>query len=80
VRDNSFAPASLTAAVAATVTWTWRGAAAHNVTFEDGQGSSNTQAAGSHSRAFAGPGTYRYRCTIHSTDFQSGMVGNVIVN
>lgn len=26
-----------------------------------------------------GTGTFRYRCTIHSTDFNTGMVGSVSV-
>lgn len=79
VRDNLFDPSAVNAAVASTVTWTWRGAAQHNVTFEDGQGSSTTKVSGSHQRAFAAAGTYRYRCTIHSSNFTSGMVGSVVV-
>ena len=64
----------------ATVTWTWRGSDTHNVTFEDGQGSSGTQVSGTHGRQFPTAGTFRYRCTIHSTTFTSGMVGSVRVN
>jgi plastocyanin len=79
VRDNLFAPSAITAATQATITWTWRGATSHNVTFEDGQGSSGTQASGTHGRAFSSAGTFRYRCTIHSTNFTSGMVGSVVV-
>jgi len=79
VRDNVFAPGSITVGQQATVTWTWRGADTHNVTFEDGQGSSGTQVSGTHGRAFSGAGTFRYRCTIHSTSFTSGMVGSVVV-
>lgn len=51
----------------------------HNVTFEDGQGSSTTKMSGTHDRAFPGTGTFRYRCTIHSTSFTSGMVGAIVV-
>ena len=79
VCDNFFAPAASTIAVGATVTWTWRGANQHNVTFEDGQGSSATQTSGTHARTFPASGTFRYRCTIHSTDFNTGMVGSVTV-
>jgi plastocyanin len=79
VRDNSFAPGAISVSPQATVTWTWRGNDSHNVVFEDGQGSSNLQTAGTHSRAFAGAGNFRYRCTTHSTSFTSGMVGTVIV-
>ncbi len=79
VCDNFFAPASSPITAGATVTWTWRGSAGHNVTFEDGQGSSATQNSGTHSRSFPGAGAFRYRCTIHSSDFNSGMVGSVTV-
>jgi plastocyanin len=79
VRDNLFDPSAISAVVASAVIWTWRGSAQHNVTFEDDQGSSTTKASGSHQRAFAAAGTYRYRCTIHSSNFTSGMVGSVVV-
>ena len=79
VRDNSFAPGAISISPMATVTWTWRGSDTHNVVFEDGQGSSNLQASGTHNRAFAAAGSFRYRCTTHSTSFTSGMVGTVIV-
>ena len=77
--DNFFAPASSPIVSGNAVTWTWRGANQHNVTFEDGQGSSPTRSSGTHNRTFSGAGTFRYRCTIHSTDFNSGMVGVVSV-
>ena len=79
VCDNFFAPASSPIAPGSAVTWTWRGATQHNVTFEDGQGSSATQTTGTHSRSFPSAGTFRYRCTIHSPDFNTGMVGSVTV-
>jgi plastocyanin len=79
VRDNVFSPSAITVGTQATVTWTWRGSDTHNVTFEDGQGSSGTQVSGTHGRPFATAGTFRYRCTIHSTSFTSGMVGSVAV-
>ncbi len=78
--DNRFTPAIVQPSQPATVTWTWRGSNSHNVTFEDGQGSSTTQASGTHARTFGAPGTYRYRCTIHSTSFEAGMTGRVTVN
>lgn len=77
VCDNFFAPASSPITPGASITWTWRGGNTHNVTFQDGQGSSATQTSGTHSRTFPGAGTFRYRCTIHSSDFNSGMVGSV---
>ncbi len=79
VCDRFFAPIASPITPGATVTWTWRGAEGHNVTFEDGQGSSATQVSGMHSRTFSGAGTFRYRCTIHSNTFDAGMVGSVAV-
>jgi plastocyanin len=82
VCDNFFAPASSPITAGAAVTWTWRGGNGHNVTFEDGQGSSATQTSGTHSRPFSAAGTFRYRCTIHSSGFDPGpgqMAGSVTV-
>jgi plastocyanin len=79
VCDSFFAPDLSPIQVGSTVTWTWRGSLQHNVTFEDGEGSSGTKGSGAHDRSFADPGTFRYRCTIHSTSFESGMVGRVTV-
>lgn len=79
IRDDYFNPNSATVTAGTTVTWTWRGATGHNVTFEDGVGSSDTQNSGTHNRTFQNPGTYRYRCTIHSTAFGSGMSGEIVV-
>jgi plastocyanin len=80
VRDNVFSPVVVTSGPQSSITWTWRGATGHNVTFEDGQGSSVTQVTGTHARTFVSAGTFRYRCTIHSTNFSSGMVGSVTIN
>ena len=55
----------------------------HNVTFEDDPSlpvSSPSQSTGYHLRTFNTAGRYRYRCTNHSTDFENGMVGSVVVN
>jgi plastocyanin len=79
VKDDFFDPASITVAMGATVTWTWRGGGTHNVTFEDGLGSSGNQSSGIHERTFATTGTRRYRCTNHSSSFTSGMTGSVVV-
>ena len=61
--------------------WSW--SYAHDVTFEDGAvvWPSTTEDWHPHLRAFTAPGTYRYRCTLHSTGFDdpSGEVGIVIV-
>ena len=79
VRDDSFSPATAQVDAGATVTWTWRGANDHNVTFETGGGSSTTKSSGTHQRTFSAAGTVRYRCTNHSSDFGNGMSGTVVV-
>ncbi len=79
VRNDFFDPADVTRGTG-TVVWAWNsGGRGHNVTFEDGIGNSTTQGSGTHSRTFSAAGTFRYRCTIHSSDFNSGMVGSVEV-
>lgn len=77
VQDFAFQPAADTVAVNATVTWTWA-AGPHNVTFQDGVASGN-QSTGTYQRSFPTPGTYPYRCTLHSTSFASGMTGTIVV-
>ncbi len=79
IGDNFFSPQVASVGGQTTVTWTWKGSNEHNVTFEDRQGSSSTKATGTHERAFAGAGTFRYRCTIHSSNFDNGMIGSVLV-
>ena len=77
---NNFNPAGVTVGIGDTVKWTWApGAINHNVTFQDGYPASPTQSTGTYIRVFTALGTYRYRCTIHSSDFGSGMVGTVTV-
>jgi plastocyanin len=49
------------------------------VTFEDGQGSSSVQNSGQIDRTFNTVGNFRFRCTVHSGNFTSGMVGSVMV-
>lgn len=83
VCDDFFAPASSPISAGAGITWTWRGGNQHTVTFEDGQGSSGSpKTSGSHARSFAGAGSFRYRCIVHSSGFDPGpnqMVGSVTV-
>lgn len=78
VTSNQFSPTPLNVAKGTTVTWSFQGGT-HNVTFEDNQSSSSDKSSGSHERTFSGSGTFRYRCTIHSGDFATGMVGSVVV-
>ncbi|MGH7752170.1 MAG: cupredoxin domain-containing protein [Gemmatimonadales bacterium] len=82
VGNDFFSPSCAAAGQSATVTWTWSsGGVAHNVTFEDDAqfNSPPTQTAGTHDRTFSTAGTYRYRCSIHSFNFDSGMIGRVVV-
>ena|SRR5437867_1858227 len=83
VTDNQFSPSNGTLLSGGTVTWTWNGANnSHNITFEDGQGSSGNQTTGLHQRTFStvtSATTFRYRCTNHSSAFGSGMSGQIVV-
>ena len=94
LQSRAFAPDTIRIPAGRTVAWRWQPTNCdpyfyycsfedHNVTFEDQPAqppSSPTQSTGTHMRMFDAPGTYRYRCTIHSTDFEHGMVGRIIVN
>lgn len=53
----------------------------HNITWEDAAPPSGDIVNGSYTREFVGANntTYRYRCTLHSTDFNTGMIGSVFV-
>lgn len=75
VNDGSFTPPSTTVTPGTTVTWTWQGSAAHNVTFSNSAiGSSSTQTTGTFSRSFPNAGTFNYSCTLHG-----GMDGTIVV-
>ena len=78
VNDGFFTPSVDTVAVNTTVTWTWVGSG-HTVTFEDGLTSDLQSSGATYTRTFSAAGTYRYRCTVHSTNFTSGMIGTVVV-
>ena len=82
VGDNVFTPANGSVTSGGTVTWSWGGAVAHNVTFEDTQSPSGDKTTGTHQRTFSAvttSTTFRYRCTIHSGAFGSGMSGQIVV-
>ena len=75
VVDNAFNPPSNTIMAGQTVTWTWNGNAAHNVTFDDASiGNSSTQSSGTFQKTFTQPGDYTYYCTIHGRSVMSGKV------
>ena len=68
VKDNQFAPASVSVAKGATVTWVWRGKAAHNVHVNRGptRFTSPNKISGSWSRKLTKKGSYAIVCTIHA--------------
>jgi len=78
VGDNFFNSQNESVPVNGTVTWTWSGVMAHNVTFTAGPAplptTSCTQSFGSHSVTFTTAGNYDYVCTLHA-----GMAGSVMV-
>jgi plastocyanin len=74
VRDNFFSPKSTSVRRGATVKWTWRGRASHNVIFRTGKSQRTAKRSGVFSRTFTRAGTYHYRCTIHP-----GMTGAIRV-
>ncbi len=79
VAGFTFAPASVTVSPNAEVVWKWGSSGVpHNVTLENGPASA-TQPTGEFKNTFRTAGTFRYRCTLHSIDFSSGMVGSVQV-
>lgn len=79
VGSASFSPITVHADSTGTVVWTWATGVTHNITFEDAIAGSGDKNSGTFSHTFANPGTYRYRCTIHSSAFGSGMHGSVVV-
>jgi plastocyanin len=75
IRDNAFAPSTITVRVGSTVTWTNTGAVAHTVTADDGSfDSRQLDPATTFAQAFDHAGTYAYHCSIHPA-----MQGIVIV-
>lgn len=54
--------------------------APHDIVFEDAPStpaSATERTFGVHTRTFSEVGLYRYRCTLHSTDFEHGHVGEI---
>ena len=83
VRDNTFSPKVDSVSVGDSVTFTWQGSQMHDLVFQDttvGNVSSPQSAGWSAKRGFALPGIYLYRCTLHSSDFNTGsMIGTIAV-
>jgi plastocyanin len=68
VKDNVFAPKSISVKSGTTVKWVWRGKAPHNVKVTKGpvKFGSKTQVKGSFSKRLTKKGTYNLVCTIHA--------------
>lgn len=79
VRDAGFSPALDSISAGDTVSWTWQGSSAHDLTFQDTIGSVGAQVSGTGKRAFPSVGIYHYRCQLHSSSFTSGMIGTIAV-
>ena len=73
IANFAFAPASITVAPGTTVTWTNADSSAHTVKFADEESGKLSEGA-SYSKTFSQPGSYAYKCGIHSS-----MTGTVIV-
>jgi plastocyanin len=67
VKDDLFAPKSLTISKGTKVTWQWAGSLRHNVTVKSGPSKfkSKTQVRGSFNHTFSKAGTYHLFCTVH---------------
>lgn len=82
VRDNTFSPKVDSISAGDTVTFTWQGSQQHDLVFQDTTvgNVSSPQSSGSAKRGFPLPGIYLYRCTLHSSDFNTGsMIGTIAV-
>jgi plastocyanin len=74
-KDTRFNPAAIEVPAGTEVTWSFQdGTTPHDVT-GDGWKSGKAQSKGSYRHTFDQPGTYDYRCTLHS-----GMKGRVVVS
>ena len=77
ITHMSFIPHVITVTAGTTVTWQWDdGPTPHNVTFSSNglNFASPNQAVGTYSHTFDTPGTYPYRCTLHTLPGMSGVV------
>jgi len=82
LKDAEFHPSSVSILAGDDVLFINDDPYAHDVLFEAGfgTGASGTLASGANwSHTFDTNATYRYRCQVHSNDFQFGMVGSVVV-
>lgn len=78
---TGWSPANVTIKAGDKVRWTSDGSLPHNVASETGVWATASLPASTSTfeHTFATPGTYRFRCTFHSSSFTNGMVGTVTV-
>ena len=74
IANFAFNPASATASVGSTVTWTNNDSTAHTVTFDAGPDCGNVAGGATKSATFTSTGSFAYHCTIHPN-----MKGTVVV-
>ena len=78
VKDNFFSPQNVVMQTGGTVTWTWQGAAVHNITYTGGPmplpADGPNQTTGTFSSKITVVGKYTYVCTNHA-----GMTGSITV-
>jgi plastocyanin len=77
IKNFAFGPATITAAVGGTVTWTNGDTTDHTVTFDDTSVKSSDHISGgsTYQVTFTKAGTFTYHCSIHPT-----MLGTVTVS
>jgi plastocyanin len=73
-RSYKFAPENITVEVGTTVTWTNNDNFTHSVRFLDTGETQFMKPGESVSHAFAGPGLYRYDCSLHPKDMQGSVL------
>jgi plastocyanin len=77
IKDFAFTPASISAKVGDTITWTNNDTTPHTPALDDGTCSTDALSQGAKgSLTFSAPGTYPYHCAIHPTT----MKGTIVVS
>lgn len=80
--ELAFTPSEVEVATGDTVVFANNASFAHDVFFEAGFGSGapgSLAAGASWSYTFNAPGTFRFRCQLHAGNYDSGMVGRIVV-
>jgi plastocyanin len=72
VKDDVFAPTSITVKKGTSVKWVWKGKHPHNVTVTTGpqQFHSSTKQKGAYTHRFSKKGTYKILCTVHAPNMK----------